>query len=88
MQNILSSKDIERLTNVTQVIPKAEVFEFFKKLTERVTIINKTEQVIIREDDSVEKIVSQSATAVVSIVALADQGTAAAAKEADQMPKA
>ncbi|HLC95007.1 MAG TPA: S1C family serine protease, partial [Patescibacteria group bacterium] len=34
---------------------------------------NKTEQIIIREDDSVEKIVSQPATAVVNIVALATQ---------------
>lgn len=42
----------------------------FKKLTERVTIINKTEQVVIREDDTVEKIISQPATAVVNIVAL------------------
>lgn len=42
----------------------------FKKLNDRVTIINKTEQVVVREDDSVEKIVSQPATAVVNIVAL------------------
>jgi len=41
----------------------------FKKLTERVTVINKTEQVVIREDDTVEKIISQPATAVVNIVA-------------------
>lgn len=43
---------------------------FFKKATEHVTVINKTEQVVIREDDTVEKIVSQPATAVVNIVAL------------------
>ncbi|MEK9151490.1 MAG: S1C family serine protease [Patescibacteria group bacterium] len=49
----------------------------FKSLTERVTIINKTEQVVIREDDSVEKIVSQPATAVVNIVALANENNAA-----------
>lgn len=42
----------------------------FKKLTERVTVINKTEQVVIREDDTVEKVISQLATAVVNIVAL------------------
>lgn len=62
-------------------LPALANFSFFKKLTERVTIINKTEQVIIREDDSVEKIVSQSATAVVSIVALADPRTSNAEKE-------
>lgn len=42
--------------------------DFFKTLNERVTIINKTEQVVIREDDTVEKIVSQPATAVVGII--------------------
>lgn len=45
-------------------------FDFFKKATEHVTVVNKTEQVVVREDDSVEKIVSQPATAVVNIVAL------------------
>lgn len=49
----------------------------FKKLTERVTIINKTEQVVIREDDTVEKIISQPATAVVNIVALMGENKAA-----------
>ncbi|MBP7060461.1 MAG: serine protease [Candidatus Moranbacteria bacterium] len=44
--------------------------DFFKKATETVTVINKTEQIVIREDDTVEKIVSQPATAVVNIVAL------------------
>lgn len=62
-------------------LPVLENFSIFKKLTERVTIINKTEQVVIREDDSVEKIVSQPATAVVSIVALGD-GSPSAKKEA------
>lgn len=48
----------------------------FKKITDRVTIINKTEQVIIREDDTVEKIVSQPATAVVSIVVFPNENSA------------
>lgn len=38
---------------------------------EKTTIINKTEQVVIREDDSVEKVASQSATATVSIISVA-----------------
>ena len=42
--------------------------QILKKVTERVTIINKTEQVVVREDDSVEKIVSQPATSVVNIL--------------------
>ncbi|MFZ2299598.1 MAG: S1C family serine protease [Candidatus Moraniibacteriota bacterium] len=58
--------------------------DVFKALTERVTVINKTEQVVIREDDSVEKIVSQPATAVVSIVVLADENDVAT-KEAATM---
>lgn len=49
-------------------LPVLNSFSIFKKMTDRVTIINKTEQVVIREDDSVEKIVSQPATAVVNIV--------------------
>jgi S1-C subfamily serine protease len=47
-------------------------FAFLNKATENTTIINKTEQVVVREDDSVEKIASQSATAVVKIVSIAD----------------
>ena len=50
--------------------------DFFKKATEHVTVINKTEQVVIREDDTVEKIVSQPATAVVNIVALPEVSNA------------
>lgn len=45
-------------------------WDFFKKASEHVTVINKTEQIVIREDDTVERIVSQPATAVVNIVAL------------------
>lgn len=45
-------------------------WDFFKQAAEHVTVINKTEQIVIREDDSVERIVSQPATAVVNIVAL------------------
>lgn len=44
--------------------------DFFKKAAEHVTVVNKTEQIVIREDDTVERIVSQPATAVVNIVAL------------------
>ena len=61
-------------------IPVLAKLDIFKTLTERVTIINKTEQVVIREDDSLEKIVSQPATAVVNIVAL-ETGATSAKKE-------
>lgn len=44
-------------------------FRFLQNLTGGVTIVQKTEQVVIREDDTVERIVSQPATAVVSLIA-------------------
>ncbi len=43
---------------------------YFQKAAEHVTVINRTEQITVQEDDTVEKIVSQPATAVVNIVAL------------------
>ncbi len=57
-------------------LPRLAASRFFSRLTwvknasENITIINKTEQVTIREDDSVEQVVSQPATAVVKIIAL------------------
>jgi S1-C subfamily serine protease len=45
-------------------------FAFLRKASENTTIINKTEEVVLKEDDSVEKIASQSATAVVKIVSV------------------
>jgi serine protease Do len=59
-------------------LPRLAASRFFSRLTwvknasENITIINKTEQVTIREDDSVEQVVSQPATAVVKIIALRD----------------
>lgn len=59
-------------------LPRLAASRFFSRLTwvknasENITIINKTEQVTIREDDSVEQVVSQPATAVVKIIAIRD----------------
>lgn len=50
--------------------PRFADFDLLKKATERVTIINKTEQVVVREDDTVERIISQPSTAVVNILAI------------------
>lgn len=50
-------------------LPILNRWSLLKKATDRVTVINKTEQIIVAEDDTVEKIVSQPATAVVNIVA-------------------
>lgn len=64
-------------------LPGFSEISFLKKATDRVTVINKTEQVVIREDDTVERIVSQPATAVVNIVAVS--GAVGGAKEARTM---
>jgi S1-C subfamily serine protease len=45
-------------------------YEFFKKATENVTIINKTEQVTVKEEDSVNKVASQAAASVVNIISI------------------
>lgn len=58
------------------IVPRLASSKFFshfawvKSASENVTIINRTEQVTIREDDSVERVVSQPATAVVNIIAI------------------
>ncbi|GBE16297.1 serine protease Do-like HtrA [bacterium BMS3Abin15] len=49
-------------------------FKFFQKANENVTIIEKTEQITVKEDDSVNEIASQAATAVVNIVSISDTG--------------
>ncbi len=45
----------------------------FNRLSENVTVINKTEQVLIKEDDSINKIASQASNAVVNIISVANQ---------------
>ena len=42
--------------------------EFFKKAVENVTVINKTEQVYVKEDSSINKITNQIIPAIVNIV--------------------
>lgn len=44
-------------------------YDFLKKTTERVTVINKTEQVYIKEDSSIDKIANQAISSIVNIVA-------------------
>lgn len=67
------------------VFPRLAVLKFFadydfiKKATENVTIINKTEQVYIKEDASVNKIVSQVASSVVNITSYATMEKATSA---------
>ncbi|KKU54106.1 MAG: 2-alkenal reductase [Candidatus Moranbacteria bacterium GW2011_GWE1_49_15] len=45
-------------------------FSFFKEAAENVTIINKTEQVTVREDDSVNQIASRASTSVVNVISI------------------
>lgn len=44
--------------------------DFLKRSAENVTVINKTEQVVIKEDDSVNEIASQASNSVVNIISL------------------
>jgi serine protease Do len=46
---------------------------FLKHSAENVTVINKTEQVTIKEDDSINEIASQSSNAVANIISLGSQ---------------
>lgn len=46
---------------------------FLKRSAENVTVINKTEQVIIQEDDSVNEIASQASNTVVNIISISSQ---------------
>ncbi|MBP7811481.1 MAG: PDZ domain-containing protein [Candidatus Moranbacteria bacterium] len=42
---------------------------FLKRASDNVTVINKTEQIIVQEDDSLGSIVSQPSTAIVTLIA-------------------
>lgn len=45
-------------------------YEFLKKSTESVTMINKTEQVFVREDSSISKIANSASSSVVNIISI------------------
>lgn len=48
-------------------------YEFLKKSAENTTLINKTEQVFIKEDTSVSKIAGQTTSSVVGIISFSNQ---------------
>lgn len=46
--------------------------EFFQRAGENMTVIERTEKVIIKEEDSINEIASQAATAVVNIISISE----------------
>lgn len=50
-------------------------YEFLKKASQNVTIINKTEQVVIKEEFSIEKIINQVSSSIVNIVSYSEDST-------------
>ena len=46
---------------------------FLERAAENVTVINKTEQITIKEDDSINEIASQASNAVVNIISITQQ---------------
>lgn len=51
-------------------------YDFFKKAKENITVINKTEQLEIKEDEAVSKIAAQPANALVKIISLSSKNNA------------
>ncbi|KKR21414.1 MAG: 2-alkenal reductase [Candidatus Moranbacteria bacterium GW2011_GWA2_39_41] len=49
-------------------------YEFLKKGSEDITIINRTEQITVKEETSISKIANQVSSSVVNIVSYADNG--------------
>ncbi len=47
-------------------------FKFLQKAAENVTIINKTEQITVKEDDSVSTVASKALPAIVNIISIAE----------------
>ncbi|MCK9379056.1 MAG: S1C family serine protease [Candidatus Moranbacteria bacterium] len=48
---------------------------FLKKVNENVTIIEKTEQVMVREEDSIQKVISRPSSGMVNILSIGKDGT-------------
>jgi S1-C subfamily serine protease len=61
-------------------------WEIFQKAAENTVIINKTEQVVIREDDSVETIALSASPSVVNILSIRKSGTEIG-KAGEETPK-
>ena len=59
---------------------------FLKKFTENTTIINRTEQVIVKEDSSVNKVASQTSASVASIISYSERKSPIAPKKNPSRP--
>jgi len=56
-------------------------YDFFKNFTEDVTVINKTEQVFVKEETSISKISNQVSASVVNIISYPNPSTVLVAKK-------
>lgn len=69
------------------ILPKLSHYDFWagfnwiKKINEKVTIINKTEQIVVEEYDSISETASQAASAVVNIASAPNDSASVATKE-------
>jgi S1-C subfamily serine protease len=69
------------------IFPKLSTNSFFskigflKKLNENVTVINKTEEITVKEDTSVNKVASQAASSVVNILSISKNSPSNLAKK-------
>lgn len=52
--------------------PTLSKYGIFKKFSENITIINKTEQVVVSEENSVNKIASQASASIVNIISISN----------------
>jgi len=53
--------------------PTLSKLKIFKKASENITIVNKTEQIEVKEDDSVSKVASQAGATVVNIISVSEK---------------
>ncbi len=72
LSSIVSDRYLFPYLASTEIFQK---YDFLKKSTENVTVINRTEQVSVKEDSSISKIASQNASSVVSIISYANPET-------------
>ncbi len=62
-------------------------YKIFRKASENTTVITKTEQVVVKEDQPVNEIASQAATTVVNIISVSQNNTVSAKEEPQKVTK-